>query len=179
MYSVVDIETTGNGGKEGKITEIAIISFNGERITNSFVSLVNPECSIPYYITKLTGIDNNMVQHAPKFYEIAKEIVLLTANTIFVAHNSAFDYNFIRSEFSRLGYNYQRKTLCTVQLSRKLLPGHASYSLGNLCNNLGITVTNRHRAEGDALATVELLKILLQQHQHTDPGSLFSQKKGR
>jgi DNA polymerase-3 subunit epsilon len=165
MYAVIDIETTGTGNRTGKIIEIAIIVFNGQIITDSFVSLVDPECYIPSYITKITGITNDMIFKAPKFYEIARQIVELTTNKIFVAHNSSFDYNFIKSEFEQLGYNYQRKTLCTVALSRKLLPGHRSYSLGNLCLDLNISINGRHRAEGDALATVELFKRLLQQHE--------------
>jgi len=173
MYTVIDIETTGTSGKTGKITEIAIIVFNGQTIIDSFVSLVNPECNIPYYITKITGITNEMVATAPKFYEIAKQIVQITANRIFVAHNSSFDYNFIKSEFEQLGYNYQRKTLCTVELSRKLLPGHHSYSLGNLCNDLNITINGRHRAEGDALATVELFKRLLERYEKVGNPTLF------
>jgi DNA polymerase III subunit epsilon len=173
MYTVIDIETTGTSGKTGKIIEIAIILFNGQAITDSFVSLINPECTIPYYITKITGITNDMVYNSPKFYEIAKQIVQLTANKVFVAHNSSFDYNFIKSEFAQLGYNYHRKTLCTVELSRKLLPGHRSYSLGNLCSDLNISIIGRHRAEGDALATVELFKILLQQYQTIGDPTLF------
>lgn len=161
MYAVIDIETTGTNNQTGKIIEIAIILFNGQFISDSFVSLVNPECYIPKFITKITGISNEMVAKAPKFYEIAKQIVQLTSNKIFIAHNASFDYNFIRKEFKDLGYDYIRKTLCTVELSRKLLPGHASYSLGKLCNDLNIEINGRHRAEGDALATVELFKKLL------------------
>jgi len=173
MYTVIDIETTGTGNKTGKIIEIAIVVFNGQTITDSFVSLVDPECPIPYYITKITGITNEMIVGAPKFYEIAKQVVQVTANKIFVAHNSSFDYNFVRSEFEQLGYNYQRKTLCTVELSRKLLPGHRSYSLGNLCQDLNIQINGRHRAEGDALATVELFKRILERYETIGNPTLF------
>jgi len=161
MYSVIDIETTGTNNQTGKIIEIAIILFNGQYISDSFVSLINPECYIPHIITRITGITNEMVVNSPKFYEIAKNIVTLTSNKIFVAHNASFDYNFIRKEFKELGYDFFRKTMCTVELSRKLMPGHNSYSLGKLCNDLKIEINGRHRAEGDALATVELLKKLL------------------
>jgi DNA polymerase III subunit epsilon len=173
MYTVIDIETTGTVNKTGKIIEIAIILFNGQDITGSFTSLVNPECTIPYHITRITGITNEMVRNAPKFYEIAKQIVQLTANKIFVAHNSSFDYGFIKNEFEQLGYHYNRKTLCTVELSRKLLPGHRSYSLGNLCNDLNIRIIGRHRAEGDALATAELFKLLLNQYKQIGDPILF------
>lgn len=164
MFTVVDIETTGNLYKYGKITEIAIISFNGQHITDTFQTLVNPEMDIPYRISRLTGITSHMVADAPVFPVIAKKIVELTAGKIFVAHNVNFDYQFIREEFMRLGYSFDRKKLCTVQLSRKLLPGHASYSLGNICHDLGITIEGRHRAMGDALATTRLFQILLEKN---------------
>ncbi|MGQ7869299.1 3'-5' exonuclease [Sunxiuqinia sp. sy24] len=166
MFSIVDIETTGQSAQNGKITEIAIYVHDGIEIVNSFVSLVNPECHIPYFITKLTGIDNKMVADAPKFYEIAKKIVEVTEGTTFVAHNVSFDYRFIQQEYLRLGYEYKRKTMCTIQLSRKYLPGHPSYSLGKLCDNLAIRIDGRHRAGGDALATVRLFEIILQKHTH-------------
>ncbi len=164
MYAVVDIETTGGNNKYGKITEIAIYIFNGQEITDSFISLVNPECNIPNFITNMTGISNEMVANAPKFYEIARKIVEITANKIFVAHNVGFDYNFIRKEFNDLGYDFTRKTLCTVELGRKYLPGHKSYSLGKICDELEIDINGRHRAGGDALATVKLLQLILEKH---------------
>jgi len=160
-YTIVDIETTGGSAKHEKITEIAIYVFNGSKIIDEFITLVNPERKIPYYITQLTGIDNEMVSRAPKFYEIAKRVVEITEDRVFVAHNVNFDYNFIKSEYEQLGYRFERDKLCTVQLSRKLIPGKRSYSLGNLCSNLGININGRHRAAGDALATVKLFEILL------------------
>jgi DNA polymerase III subunit epsilon len=165
VYAVIDIETTGNSYKYGKITEIAVILYNGVDVTHVFQSLVNPEIDIPYRITKLTGIDNRMVENAPKFYMIARQIVELTAGKIFVAHNVNFDYKFIQEEYQRLGYDFQRKKLCTVQFARKVVPGHRSYSLGNICNELGINIEARHRAAGDALATAKLLGILLKKYQ--------------
>lgn len=164
MFAIIDIETTGNSYKNGKITEIAIIQHNGTEVTGTFSTLIHPETDIPYFITKLTGINNKMVESAPKFYEIAKRIVEMTAGRIFVAHNVGFDYRFIKEEFSRLGYNYNCKTMCTVKLARKLLPGHSSYSLGKLCSGLDIEINGRHRAEGDALATVKLFEILLEKN---------------
>ena len=161
MFSIIDIETTGNSYKYGKITEIAIYQHNGQRVTESFSTLINPEIDIPFFITELTGIDNNMIKDAPRFFEVARKIVELTQGRIFVAHNVSFDYKFIQEEFARLGYDYKRKTMCTVQLSRRLLPGHRSYSLGRLCSKLGIEINDRHRATGDALATVKLFEILL------------------
>jgi DNA polymerase III subunit epsilon len=162
MYAIIDIETTGGSAKIEKITEIAIYLHDGKEITGEFVSLVNPERSIPYFITNLTGITNEMVEDAPKFYEIAKTIVELTEGRTFVAHNARFDYSFIRNEFKSLGFNFKRNILDTVTLSRKLLPGHRSYSLGNICRDLKIGINGRHRAAGDALATVKLFEIILE-----------------
>lgn len=161
MYAIIDIETTGHSRNDGKITEIAIFVHNGFEITESFSSLINPECYIPPFITNLTGIDNEMVRNAPKFYEIARKIVEITENKIFVAHNVSFDYRFVQEEFKQLGYDYQRKTMCTVRMSRKYLPGHRSYSLGKLCGELNISITGRHRAAGDALATVRLFELIM------------------
>ncbi|TAL70384.1 MAG: hypothetical protein EPN88_06265 [Bacteroidetes bacterium] len=161
MYAIIDIETTGGSARIEKITEIAIYQHDGSKITGEFVSLVNPERNIPYFITNLTGITNEMVEDAPRFYEIAKTIVELTEGRTFVAHNARFDYSFIRQEFKSLGFNFKRNILDTVALSRKLFPGHRSYSLGNICRDLSITINGRHRAAGDALATVKLFEIII------------------
>lgn len=168
MYSVVDIETTGNGYRGQKITEISIFIFDGEKIVDEFTSLVNPEQKIPHFITNLTGITDAMVRTAPKFYEIAKKIAEITKDTIFVAHNVNFDYNIIRDEFKSLGFDFKRKKLCTVRLSRKIIPGLASYSLGNICSAEGIEIAARHRAKGDAEATVELFRrLIIRDHKFT------------
>lgn len=168
MFAIIDIETTGNSYKNGKITEIAIFQHNGIEITGSFSTLIYPEMDVPYFITKLTGINNEMVKNAPKFYEVAKKIVEMTAGRTFVAHNVSFDYKFVKEEFQRLEYDYNAKTLCTVKLARKLLPGHRSYSLGKLCSDLKIEINGRHRAAGDALATVKLFEILLEKNRLYD-----------
>jgi DNA polymerase-3 subunit epsilon len=160
LFSVIDIETTGGLATKEKITEIAIYVTDGNSIIEEFSTLINPERRIPSFITGLTGITNEMVEDAPKFYEVAAKIVELTKNTVFVAHNASFDYSFVKNEFSQLGYNFKLNTLCTLQLSRKLFKGHKSYSLGNLCNDLGIVIHNRHRAGGDAQATAILFKML-------------------
>jgi len=175
MYAIIDVETTGTGASYGKITEIAIVIHNGQTVTETYNTLINPECNIPWNITRLTGITNDMVASAPKFYEVAKKIVELTAGKIFVAHNAQFDYSFVKEEFKRLGYDFKRKTICTVKLGRKLLPGHRSYSLGNICADLGIQITDRHRAIGDALATAKLFDILLAQNNLLE-SSLFVQQ---
>lgn len=161
MYSIVDIETTGNGIKGNKITEISIFKFDGKQVVDEFTTLVNPECEIPYFITGLTGIDDTMVRDAPVLSEITDRLLEITKDTIFVAHSVNFDYNVIQNELKNLGIEFIRKKLCTVRLSRKLFPGYRSYSLGKLCSALGIPLTDRHRARGDAHATVLLFQKLL------------------
>lgn len=160
MYSIIDIETTGGNAPYHRITEIAIIVHDGVKVIDEFSTLINPERSIPWNITRLTGINDDMVKDAPRFCDIAKRIVEMTEGNIFVAHNAAFDYNFIRSEFTQLGYDFKRNQLCTVRLSRALIPGKTSYSLGNLCTSVGIKVNDRHRAGGDAMATARLFEML-------------------
>lgn len=161
MYAVLDIETTGGKFDEEGITEIAIHLFDGHEVVDTFISLVNPERPIQPYVQKLTGIGPGMLQNAPKFHEVAKRIVEITEGSVLVAHNAQFDYRILRTEFRRLGYNFERKTLCTVDLSQRLIPEAESHSLGKLVRSLGIPVSNRHRANGDALATLKLLQILL------------------
>lgn len=177
MYAVIDIETTGGSARLERITEIAVYIHDGTRIVEEYSTLINPERNIPYFITSLTGITNEMVEDAPRFYEVARRIVELTEGRTFVAHNARFDYSFIRQEFSMLGYNFRRPMLDTVALSRKLLPGHRSYSLGNLCSDLGIEINGRHRASGDALATVRLLELLLEKDRELKSGSLIRNRK--
>ena len=161
MYAIVDIETTGGKYNEEGITEIAIHKYDGHQVVDSFISLVNPEREIQPFVVNLTGINKNMLRNAPKFYEVAKRIIEITSDCIVVAHNSSFDYRILRTEFRRLSYEYKRETLCTVELSKKLIPDLESYKLGRLCRTLGIPVTDRHRANGDAIATVKLFKMLL------------------
>ncbi len=160
-YAVIDLETTGGKPADEAITEIAIYIFDGNEITDQLISLVNPERPIHWYVQKLTGINNKMLRRAPKFYEIAKQVIEMTQDAVIVAHNAAFDYRVLKKEFERLGYKYERPTLCTVKLSKEIFPRQNSYSLGKLCETLHIPVSNRHRASGDALATVELFKMIL------------------
>ena len=161
MYAILDIETTGGKYNEEGITEIAIYKFDGLKVVDQFISLVNPEQPIQPFVVNLTGINNDMLRNAPKFYEVAKRIVEITKDCILVAHNAKFDYRILRTEFRRLGFEYERKSLCTVELSQKLIPGQPSYSLGKLVRSLGIPLSDRHRASGDAQATIKLFKMLL------------------
>lgn len=178
LYAVVDIETTGGFAAGNCITEIAIIIHNGEEVVERFETLINPQMDVPLYIQGLTGITDDMVREAPVFTEVAGKIFDLLKDKIFVAHNVSFDYSFVRHQLLQSGFDLQSRKLCTLQLSRRLLPGHTSYSLGRLCDALHIPLIGRHRAGGDAGATAILLGHLLR----NDPEeyiSLSLQKKSK
>ena len=162
MYAIVDIETTGGKFNEEAITEIAIYKFDQNQVIDQFISLVKPDRPIQPFVVGLTGITDKMLKNSPKFFQIAKRIIEITDGCILVAHNAEFDYRILRTEFKRLGYDFKRKSLCTVQLSKELIPGLESYKLGRLVRNLGIPISDRHRAQGDALATVKLFELLIQ-----------------
>jgi len=166
MYAILDIETTGGKYDEEGITEIAIYRHDGETITDQFSSLVNPQIEIQPFVQKLTGISGKMLQNAPKFYEIAKRVVQITEDCVIVAHNAAFDYRILQTEFRRLGFTFEIKSLCTVSLSQLLLPDQPAYSLGKLVRNLGIPFSDQHRAQGDAKVTVKLFELLLEKDLH-------------
>jgi DNA polymerase-3 subunit epsilon len=161
MYAIVDIETTGGYAAAFGITEIAVFVHDGTRIVKHFETLVNPHQSIPRYITALTGIDNSMVATAPDFEDIAETLFDLLNDKIFIAHNVNFDYSFIRHNLKAAGFELTTKKICTVRLGRKVFPGLPSYSLGNLCRTLELPIENRHRAGGDAKATVKLFEHYL------------------
>ncbi len=164
MFAIIDIETCGQKFRhpQGRIIDIAILIHDGLQVVERFSTLINPGCYISGFYSNLSGITNDMVADAPHFHQVAKKIVELTEGKIFVAHNVGFDYSFIKEEFAFLGYNFRREKLCTVKLSRKLLPKRISYSLGHLCASLNIPIVNRHRALGDAEATAILFDLLLQ-----------------
>ncbi len=162
MYAIVDIETTGGYAENHRITEVAIYHHDGMQITDTFHTLINPGRNIPYYITGLTGITTEMVFNAPSFKEVAEDIFKRLEGKIFVAHNAHFDYSFLKKEFEEAGINVGRQKNCArSDLSRKIIPGLRSYSLGSLSESLGIEITNRHRAGGDAAATVKIFDQLL------------------
>jgi DNA polymerase III subunit epsilon len=172
MYAIVDIETTGGFAGKSKITEIAVVVYDGKEIVDTYETLLNPQQIVPNYITGLTGISQNMVDGAPLFSEIAEELYDLLKDKIFVAHNVHFDYSFIKKAFEDEGYYFNTKKLCTVRLSRQVLPGHRSYGLGNLCEALDIRIENRHRAGGDAQATTILFGMLLNSGQEVISAAL-------
>ncbi len=132
MYAIVDIETTGGHAASHRITEIAIYHHDGVQITDHYRSLINPGRSIPHFITGLTGINYEMVKEAPAFEDIAKEVFGWLEGRVFVAHNAHFDYSFLKKEFEDVGIAWNAKKLCTVRLSRKIIPGLHSYGLGRL-----------------------------------------------
>lgn len=175
LYAVVDIETTGGFASGNGITEISIQIHNGQEVVSIYDTLINPGQDIPVYIESLTGITNEMVLEAPTFQQVAGQIYGLLHDKVFVAHNVNFDFSFIKHHLSLYGYELNCKKICTVRLSRKLLPGYGSYSLGKLCKALNIEIHNRHRAGGDAAATAVLLKILL----NTDTDGVISQMLSR
>lgn len=161
-FAIVDIETTGSHARGHGITEIAVIITDGEHELDRWETLVDPGLPIPVHITKLTGIDNGMVEAAPTFEAVADELEDWLADAVFVAHNVGFDYAFIRGHFETMGRVWKRPKLCTVRMARKLLPGHGSYSLGRICSDMGIPNDARHRAMGDCAATVELFHRMMQ-----------------
>lgn len=161
MYAIVDIETTGGHADKHRVTEVAIYHHDGIRITNHYHTLINPGRSIPHFITGLTGINYEMVKESPSFEQVALEIHEQLKDRIFVAHNAHFDYSFLKKEFEEVGINWNTKKLCTVRLSRKIIPGLSSYSLGRLAESLGIIIQGRHRAGGDAEATSRIFDLLL------------------
>jgi DNA polymerase-3 subunit epsilon len=167
MFVIVDVETTGGSPKSSRITELAMYKYDGVKIVDEFITLLNPEQAIPEFIKRLTGINDEMVSNAPRFFEIAKQIVEFTKDCIFVAHNVAFDYGMFRSEFRNLGYDFRMPHLCTVRAARFILPGYKSYSLGNISKEFGIEIKGRHRAGGDAFATSKLFEILYNKDQNS------------
>ncbi len=162
LFAVVDVETTGGSLQGGsRITEVAIVVHDGTSIVDTYASLVNPGIPIPAFIANLTGITNEMVASAPSFHEIASDLFTLFQDKIFVAHNVAFDFSHIKSEFLRCGIKYEAEKMCTCKLGRKVLPGFGSYSLKAMSRNLGISLKNHHRALSDATAAAAILERLV------------------
>ncbi|MBU2072182.1 MAG: VRR-NUC domain-containing protein [Gammaproteobacteria bacterium] len=160
LYVVLDVETTGGKAGTDRITEIGAVKVQAGKVLDTFNTLINPQRHIPSFISRLTGISNSMVSDAPTFADIANQLSAFLQGAVFVAHNAKFDYSFIRSEFARCELPFDMPQLCTVVNMRRYYPGLQSYSLGKLCAEFGIKLTNHHRALADATATVELLKMI-------------------
>jgi len=156
-FAVVDIETTGGNFYQDRIIEIAIVIHDGNQVISEHTALINPEKPILPFISRLTGISNNMVKKAPTFSQVAQELHDLLKGHVFVAHNVKFDYGFIKAAFKSVNIVFRAPHFCTVELSRIFFPNQQSYSLGKLSRSLGIEVSHRHRAFGDAAATATLL----------------------
>jgi DNA polymerase-3 subunit epsilon len=155
----VDLETTGGMATHDRITEIAIITFDGQT-TTSWSQLVNPETRIPVQIERITGISNAMVADAPRFSDIAQEVFQRLENHLFIAHNVRFDYGFLKNEFKRVGIDFRSPVLCTVKLSRKLYPQYPRHSLDSLIERHGLVVTDRHRALADTQAIFDFWQLV-------------------
>lgn len=151
-FSVVDVETTGQSGTESNIMEIGIVRIEKRRIVDRYHSLIRPPVGIPPFISKMTGLTQDDLAHAPVFSEIAHEIRERLAGTFLVAHNVQFDYAALKAEFLRLGEHFYMDRFCTVTIARKLLPGLRKFNLDAVCEKLGIAVRRRHRALDDAEA---------------------------
>jgi DNA polymerase-3 subunit epsilon len=165
-FLVVDVETTGISAWAGdRVTEVAAVFVKGGEVREAFSSLVNPGRSIPPFITHLTGIDDAMVRHAPRFSEIAGELAQHMVGRVFVAHNARFDWNFLSAEFNRVASapldSLTDQQLCTVRLARRLLAHLPRRNLDAVANHYGIEIDGRHRAMGDARATARVLVGLL------------------
>ena len=166
MYAIVDIETTGGYAANNDITEVAIVLHNGNSVVDRYETLIKPARPIPYYIQVLTGITPEMVEDAPSFEDVAEDIFDRLKDCIFIAHNVNFDYSFVKHHLQLCGFELNSPKLCTVRLCRKVFPGLQSYSLGKLCRHFNIVIENRHRAGGDADATVTLFEHMLQHNGH-------------
>jgi DNA polymerase-3 subunit epsilon len=176
LYAVVDIETTGSYAAGNGITEIAIVITDGKEVLDMYETLVNPGQPIPYFIQNLTGINDRMVAKAPPFEEVAAKVHEMLQDKIFVAHNVNFDYSFVKHHLQAVGYELDTRKLCTVRLTRKIIPGLNGYSLGKLCHQLNINLTNHHRAGGDALATAQIFNMLVERD---DKNVIAGMLKGR
>ena len=175
-FSVIDIECTGGTWGAEKIIDVAVFVMEDGEIVDQFVSLVNPQTAIDPYVTKLTGITNKMVRTAPKFYELAKRLVKITEGTTFVAHNIGFDYRVFQQEFEQLGFDFHRATLDTIPYCERIFPEWENYGLKTVAKELGLVNSARHRAEGDARLTADLLRILLQKDRDSYLDKVFVSK---
>jgi len=160
-FAIVDLETTGGSPLYDRVVEIGIVLFEDGIETGRFQSLINPGIPIPFQVSLIHGINNEMVANQPSFEDLAEAILELTLDRIFVAHNVNFDFNFLKEEFKRIGQTFDRRKICSVRLAKKLLPELKSHSLKNLCRFYSIVNEKAHRALEDAVATTEILSRLL------------------
>lgn len=171
-YVICDIEATGLD-TERDLIEIALITWEEDKIVDVYETLVNPLRSIPEYISNLTSISNRDLKEAPKFYDIAEAIRLRLEGAVFVSHNTDFDLGLLRKKFQEMGQELKVKNFCTLKVAQHEIPGLQNYNLDALCSFFGIKIADRHRAIGDAKATLELFKELMQLRLKTYPKILF------
>ncbi|CAN5443314.1 hypothetical protein BH10ACI1_BH10ACI1_17080 [soil metagenome] len=178
-FVVFDLETTGAKTPPCRVTEIGAYRVSDGKIADEFHTLVNPETPIPAFITHLTGISNRMVCHAPKFQEISAEFLEFVGNSVLVAHNAHFDLRFLNHEIGRIHENYRvaNPYLCTVQLSRKLLPHIENHRLNTVAEYYSVSLINHHRALDDARATAHIFINLLEELQIRGVEDLATAKK--
>lgn len=158
--AIVDLETTGGNMLLDRVTEIAVLRFEEGRVSRH-EWLVNPQMPISSFITGLTGISNEMVAEAPPFAEVAPDLLPMLRGSVVAAHNSRFDYTFLRHEFRRAGMDFAAPSLCTVQLSRRLYPEFHKHNLDSIIERCGMSVTGRHRAMADVLVLADFLERAL------------------
>jgi DNA polymerase-3 subunit alpha (Gram-positive type) len=163
-FVVFDLETTGAKAPPCRVTEIGASRVRNGRVVDQFHTLVDPEVPIPAFITMLTGISDQMVAGAPRFTEVAERFLEYVGDSVLVAHNSQFDMRFLNNEISLVYGEYRigNPCLCTVQLSRKLLPQIANHKLKTLAEHYSVPLINHHRAADDARATAEIFINLLE-----------------
>ncbi|MBS1797587.1 MAG: 3'-5' exoribonuclease [Acidobacteria bacterium] len=178
-YVVFDLETTGAKTPPCRITEIGAYRVQQGKITDEFHTLVNPETPIPFFITQLTGISDRMVRHEPKFRDVAADFLDFIGDSVLVAHNANFDMRFLNHEIGRIHENYRvaNPHLCTVQLSRKLLPHIENHRLNTIANYFSVSLVNHHRAADDARATAHIFINLLEDLQTRGIRDLAAAKK--
>jgi DNA polymerase-3 subunit epsilon len=165
----LDIETTGASARTSRITEIGAIRVENGKVVSEFRQLVNPEEPVPPFISRMTGIHDEMLWDAPLFAAIADQLEVFLDGALFIAHNVTFDYGFIKSEFERIGQKFSMDRACTVRLSRLLHPEHRSHRLDLIIERMNVEVTNRHRAYDDA----EVLWKFFQEEYQTHGENLF------
>ncbi len=157
-FAVLDVETTEGDPTRGRIMDIAVIALNGTEERLRWDSLVHPRCKVPPFMRRFTGIDDHMLAEAPYFSGAVRTLETLTQDRIIVAHNVRFDMTALAHEFARTGMVFERSTLCTERLTRRLLPQLGYYNLASLCRYFGIPLVNAHLSLADAEATAVLLK---------------------
>lgn len=180
-YVVFDFETTGAKVPPCRVTEIGAYRVRNGKIIENFHTLINPESPIPMFITQLTGISDQMVAQAPKFRDIANDFLEFIGDAVLVAHNAQFDMRFLNHEIGMIyeGYRIANPYLCTVQLSRRLIPYIENHKLNTVCAHFCISLENHHRALHDAYATAQVFVNLLEDLQNRGVKDLASVKKFR